>query len=100
MTEDQRKTFIDSAAQSALKAQGETDARETPESPEHWKPSEALYAFMGWLTTRDEEVTFSSHHTATAAVELIKEFCDRHQLSPPRDQYHRVIVSPNKATSH
>lgn len=97
MTEDQRKTFINSAAESALKAQQETDAAEGPKTPQEWTPSEALFAFMGWLTTRKEPTILGSGHDAAPAVELIREFTERHHLEHPREGYHLVIVhDPNR----
>ena len=36
--------------------------------------SGAIYDFAGFLTTRDKEITLSSHHNAAKIVPLIKEF--------------------------
>lgn len=49
--------------------------------------SEALYAFMGWLTTRKQIAVFSSNHDAALAAELVKEFCDANKLPEPRDNW-------------
>jgi hypothetical protein len=36
----------------------------------------ALFAFMGWLTSRSQESgPFSGHHGASQAAELVGEFC-------------------------
>jgi hypothetical protein len=36
----------------------------------------ALYAFMGWLTSRTQvSGPFSALHSASAAAELVNEFC-------------------------
>lgn len=53
--------------------------------PNDWLPSEALFAFMGWLTSRHERVTFSASDDASPAVELVDRFCKRHGLANPRD---------------
>lgn len=45
-------------------------------------PSEAVYGFAGWLTTRDEATTMSAHHDSGAVVELVKEFCSVQGLPP------------------
>jgi hypothetical protein len=67
--------------------------------PDDWIPTEALFAFMGWLTSRDEESpTFSSHHDASPAVELIRQFSERHHLAQPRDGWHKLI-EPEAADS-
>lgn len=53
--------------------------------------SEALYAFTAWLTGRKEEVTFSSHHDASIAVELIAKFCEANGLEEPREGWTWLI---------
>jgi hypothetical protein len=58
-------------------------------------PSEALYGFGGWLTTRDEPVTMSSHHNAGIVAELINEFCERHDFEEPRDHWEDNLI-PSK----
>jgi hypothetical protein len=45
-------------------------------APVRMNEAEALFSFMGWLTSRNEEVgPFSSHHDASRAAELVNEFC-------------------------
>jgi hypothetical protein len=56
-------------------------------------PSEALYAFMGWLTTRNNPVTFSGSHDAGEAVNLIKQFTDSQGWGEPRDHWDKNIKS-------
>ena len=50
-----------------------------------WSPSEAIYAFAGWLTTREEPVTFSATDSAVLPAELVDEFCKRYELPEPRE---------------
>jgi hypothetical protein len=57
------------------------------------RPSEALFGFMSWLTIRQEEVTFSRHHEASIAVELLKKFIDVQKLSNPRENYTKYLKS-------
>ena len=56
--------------------------------------SEALYGFMGWLTTRDKKVTFSSHNNAAPAADLVAEFCATNDLAEPRDSWERNLTHP------
>lgn len=56
--------------------------------------SEALYGFMGWLTTRDEVVTFSCRHNASKSVDLVREFSDSNSLKEPRDGWEKNLVHP------
>lgn len=66
---------------------------ETP-SAEHMTASEALFGFMGWLTSLPYPVVFSASHDAAKAVELIAEWSKVNNLSPPADDFHKRIVHP------
>jgi len=58
-----------------------------------WTPTEALYAFVGWLTTRPVAVVIGAEHETPIAVELMRQFLDRHQLPPDcRPGWERGIV--------
>ena len=50
-----------------------TNASEAEMEDDKTSPSEALYAFAGWLTTRDEPVTMSAKHDAGAVANLVLE---------------------------
>lgn len=54
-------------------------------------PSEALYLFIGELTTRKEQITLSERHDASKIAELVDEFCNKHDLKPPRDNWHKMF---------
>lgn len=56
--------------------------------------SEALYGFMGWLTSRDEAVTFSGHHNAAVAADLVALFCEVNDLPEPRRDW--GVVRPKE----
>lgn len=55
-------------------------------------PSEALFGFGAWLTTRDTPVTMSSHHDAGIVARLISEFCDRHDFEDPREHWEDNLI--------
>lgn len=46
--------------------------------------SEALFGFMGWLTSRKDAVTFGSTNDAAPAVQLVGEWLDLNHLPRPR----------------
>jgi len=56
--------------------------------------SEALFGFMGWLTSLETPVTFSSHHEAGTAAQLVDEFCKANNLAEPRDFWHLNLHHP------
>ncbi len=56
--------------------------------------SEAVYGFMAWLTTREAEETFSAHHDAAPAAELVAEFCKVNNLTEPRDDWTDRLTHP------
>jgi hypothetical protein len=53
--------------------------------------SEALYAFGGWLTVRDEPLTMSARHDAAPMAERVKEFCEAYDLAAPRDGWDQKV---------
>lgn len=50
-------------------------------------PAEALFAFMGWLTCRDETVRFGATENAAIAAELIDQFCKSQEWKEPRQEW-------------
>ena len=56
--------------------------------------SEALYGFMGWLTSRDEAVTFSGTHDAGIAADLVDRFVKANNLTEPRDGWQENLTHP------
>jgi hypothetical protein len=54
-------------------------------------PSEAVCGFAGWLTCRDESVTFGSTHDAAPAACLVDAFCKSQGLQPPRDEWANAL---------
>lgn len=60
-------------------------------------PSEALFGFGGWLTTREEEITMSGHHNASPVADAIAEFCKVNDLDEPRDNWTDYLTHPPDA---
>lgn len=56
--------------------------------------SEAVLGFLAWLTCRESEVTFSSKHNASIAVELFEKFQKANNLPEIRADYHKVLNHP------
>ncbi len=56
--------------------------------------SEALYGFGGWLTSRNEQVTFSAIDDAAPMAELVKEFCEANDLAEPRKDWEINLIHP------
>ncbi len=56
-------------------------------------PSEALFGFVAWLTTRTDPVTFGASHNASPACDLVGEFCKVNSLPEPREG-----IYPNNLT--
>ena len=61
--------------------------------------SEALFGFVGWLTTRDEKTVISSTDDCAPIVELIKQFYDANDLDDPRDGWENNLIHPNDECS-
>lgn len=53
-------------------------------------PSEALYMFCGWLTTREERTIMSAGYDAAPVAELVNKFVTENNLEEPRDDWHKV----------
>ncbi len=67
-------------------------------SPLALTPSEALFGFVGWLTSREESVTLSSHHLCSGIPELVGRFSSENDLAAPRDGWHRLLRHPKDPT--
>ena len=57
--------------------------------------SEALYGFVGWLTSREEIVTASSRHDAAIWANLIADFLKENKLEDPRDGWENNFIHPS-----
>ncbi len=58
--------------------------------------SEALFGFMGWLTTRDTVLSVGKHHVCGPVADAVKAFCDANNLAEPRDGWEKNFVHPEK----
>ena len=56
---------------------------------ENLLPSEAIYEFCGWLTSRREVTTMSGAHDAGVIADLINDFIVRKGLDEPREEWTR-----------
>jgi hypothetical protein len=59
-------------------------------------PSEALYGFAGWLTTRKKSVTAGSKHNAAPWAELVQTFAATNDLEDPREGWHKELKHPTE----
>jgi hypothetical protein len=57
--------------------------------------SEALFGFMGWLTSLETPVTFSGHHEASIGAKLVDEYCKANGLAEPREGWYLNLVQPS-----
>lgn len=57
-------------------------------------PSEALYGFAGWLTTRETPTRMSSYDHAGPIAELIDKFCKENDLEEPRYGWEKALIHP------
>lgn len=69
-------------------------------------PSEALFGFVAWLTTREEKTVMSSTNDAAPMVELLNQFCIKHRLDEPREGWEEILhnegipLSPHRKVLH
>ena len=63
-------------------------------APKELSASEALFGFTGWLTARNKRVVASAHDDAAVWAELVKEFCERNNLTEPRENWHKNLTNP------
>jgi hypothetical protein len=66
---------------------------------EELNAAEALYGFGGWLTSKDEPVTMSSHHDAGIVAEFIDEFIKKQKLEEPREHWEDELIPMHESKS-
>ncbi len=54
--------------------------------------SEALYAFIGELTTSADSITFGSAEDCAGPAAMVGEFCQRNRLDEPRSEWTQLVV--------
>ena len=71
-------------------------AKQETKSKRHLSAAEALYAFIGWLSTQEHPFTISARHEVGAWAELISQFCESQRLDEPRLGWSaRVLPCPS-----
>ena len=58
-------------------------------------PSEAIYGFCAWLTTRDEKTIMSASDDAAPVCDLINQFCKENKLKEPCENWATNLVHPS-----
>jgi len=58
-------------------------------------PSEAVYGFAAWLTTRKEKVVMSSSDDAAIVADLVKQFCEANNLPPVSKEWPLNLIHPS-----
>lgn len=48
-------------------------------------PSEAVYMFAAWLSTREKTLTVGERYECSGLAELVNQFCKANNLEPTRD---------------
>lgn len=70
------------------------------EQPKQISASEALYSFIGWLTTRDRAIMMSAHHNSAAVAEILAIFLQVQGIPAPADNWqHKFITMADVATT-
>ncbi len=59
-------------------------------------PSEAVYGFASWLTTRRKKITISSQNDASIIAKLVDDFCKINKLKNPRDNWTDDLLHPKE----
>lgn len=63
------------------------------EQPKQISASEALYAFTGWLTTRDRAIMMSAHHNVGAVAEIVAVFLKMQGIPAPGNNWSHTFLS-------
>jgi hypothetical protein len=58
-------------------------------------PSEAVYGFAGWLTTRTERTVMSASDDSAPILELVAQFCKANNLPAISDQWPHNLIHPS-----
>lgn len=57
--------------------------------------AEAVYGFVGWLTTREERTVMSAKDDCAPIAELVKRFCTENNLPEVSDQWPSNLIHPS-----
>jgi len=59
-------------------------------------PSEALYGFAGWITTREKKMCAGSHEECGQWADAVNKFCKTNGLDDPRDGWEKNLTHPKE----
>src|SRR5688572_3691421 len=62
--------------------------------------TEAIYAFVGFLTTRDKELILSAHNNCDPIAELMGAFVKANNFPELREGWHKVKITQPQNTEH
>jgi len=65
-----------------------------PDGPDVLNSSEAVMAFLTWLTSRSDKVSFGENEECSVAVELYTEFTDHNRMPYLRANYTDYFSMP------
>jgi len=57
-------------------------------------PSEAVYGFAAWLTTRSEKTVMSASNDAAPIADLVKQFCETNSLPEISEHWPDNLIHP------
>lgn len=57
-------------------------------------PSEAVYGFAAWLTTREKKIIMGASADCAPIADLVKQFCETNNLPPVTDQWPNNLIHP------
>ncbi len=58
--------------------------------------SEALFGFIGWITTRKEVISAGANEECEQWATLVDEFCKANTLKEPRDGWEKLFTHPKE----
>lgn len=58
-------------------------------------PSEAVYGFAAWLTSRDEKTIMSSKDDAAEVADLVSQFCEVNNLPDVSREWPNNLIHPS-----
>ena len=61
----------------------------------HLNPSEAVYGFAAWLTTRKEKTVMSAADDAAPIAKLVSQFCKVNNLPDISNQWPNNLIHPS-----
>jgi len=65
--------------------------------PTTLNPSEAVYGFAAWLTTREEKTVMSAVDNSAPIANLVIQFCEENNLSEVSKQWPSNLIHPTEA---